>query len=110
MATRARWKLAATAVATSVVHQLALYGSFLMVMHAFVERGAASEAPFVISRVGTALWCVLGFPFIELALWLRTTDSLEPWVIGASTLSSASWAAFAVWLVRRRLRRAERSA
>ncbi len=110
MATRARWKLAATAVATFVVHQLALYGSFLMMMHAFVERGTESAGPFTISEIGTALLCVLGFPFIELALWLRTTDSIAPWVIGASTLSSASWAAFAVWFVRRSLRRAERSA
>lgn len=107
MSTRTAWIVAATGVVTFVAHAGLLLLAFLLGMSGVAAHGPAASTPSLLAQIGGVLVGILGFPFLDLALWTRGS-ALTGWMwVIAGVLTSASWAAGAcAWVARRRRLRA----
>lgn len=101
---RTTWIIVGTGVATFFVHAGLLLLSFLLGMSQVAAHGPATSGGALGPKIGSVLVAVLGFPILDLALWLRGS-ALTGWMwIAAGVLTSASWAGVACWWIARRRR------
>ena len=101
MSKRTAWIVAGTAVAVFVLHAVLLLFAFVLGMSGVAAHGPASGAALG-SEIGGVLVGVLGFPFLDLALWLRGS-ALTGWMwVVAGVLTSGTWAGVASWWIARR--------